>query len=415
MFFSILLHKFYWEVDDKLDSGWGYIIPKRGDIEELADGTIHISARCFEEENFDYRHYIFILLHELFHIIFQHSLRQGGRDSKIWNIACDHVINSQIKKLFSEKDVFPPGKLGYEGIAYFPNEIKNPSATSEEVYEYLIQDKYRFSLESVTHGDGVTTYTIKDNKTGQTFTTTEPNTKNEDFDNFCRQAGEVYRQMKERGSIPGNFSEVFDKFFNSELPWDETLRDAIKKSVTPAPNNRGWKTINKRFMAHGYTLPGVMNDYEDNVDIGVISIDTSGSISSEELQEFANILLESLRKFRKMIMITHDHIVHQVEEFHYYDELKLQEYISKIGFKGRGGTSHGDVFNKIKEIEDRENDGISIYISLTDGYSDIEEQWKTTNNSWFSRVPSVFVITKRGKIPTICKEDKNPKAIKINK
>jgi len=43
-----------------------------------------------------------------------------------------------------------------------------------------------------------------------------------------------------------------------------------------------------------------MNDYEDNVDIGVSSIDTSGSILTGELQEFANILQKKRKVNCKM-------------------------------------------------------------------------------------------------------------------
>jgi predicted metal-dependent peptidase len=36
---------------------------------------------------------MFVLAHEVMHIILKHGLRQGHRDHKLWNIACDHVIN----------------------------------------------------------------------------------------------------------------------------------------------------------------------------------------------------------------------------------------------------------------------------------------------------------------------------------
>ena len=40
---------------------------------------------------------IFLLLHETMHVAYMHNLRVGDKDRKVWNFACDYVINLQIK------------------------------------------------------------------------------------------------------------------------------------------------------------------------------------------------------------------------------------------------------------------------------------------------------------------------------
>jgi predicted metal-dependent peptidase len=35
-----------------------------------------------------------VLVHEALHVVYEHPLRRGKRHPKIWNIACDYVINA---------------------------------------------------------------------------------------------------------------------------------------------------------------------------------------------------------------------------------------------------------------------------------------------------------------------------------
>ena len=35
-----------------------------------------------------------VLVHEAFHVVYEHPLRRGKRHPKVWNIACDYVINA---------------------------------------------------------------------------------------------------------------------------------------------------------------------------------------------------------------------------------------------------------------------------------------------------------------------------------
>jgi hypothetical protein len=93
-----------------------------------------------------------------------------------------------------------------------------------------------------------------------------------------------------------------------------------------------------------------------------------------------------------------------------------------IGFDGRGGTSHIDVFSTIDEliegnldIEDHyiSLDDISMVISLTDCYSDLEEIINDGhgNIKWLDDIPLAIVISENG---TKCEfERKDIKQIKI--
>ena len=37
-----------------------------------------------------------VLVHEALHVVYEHPLRRGKRHPKVWNIACDYVINAYL-------------------------------------------------------------------------------------------------------------------------------------------------------------------------------------------------------------------------------------------------------------------------------------------------------------------------------
>ena len=95
------------------------------------------------------------------------------------------------------------------------------------------------------------------------------------------------------------------------------------------------------------------------------------------------------------------------------------DFVKNIGLQGRGGTSHKDVFDKIEEIMNDQFTDLSMYISLTDGYSDIEQEWKLHLWSSYNKIPTYFIITKDGKLLNSFEytydtvNQKNPRQIKI--
>ena len=81
-----------------------------------------------------------VMMHEILHVVLQHCLREDNRDHEEFNIACDIVINSNIKHSNGDNDKSitltkygvsmhkaPDGKEGY-------------LYTAEEVYEMLIKN-----------------------------------------------------------------------------------------------------------------------------------------------------------------------------------------------------------------------------------------------------------------------------------
>lgn len=70
-------------------------------------------------------HLDFVYAHEAMHCALEHNLRRGERDRKLWNIACDYVVN---RDLIQSGFVPPPG-------AFDDPRLDNMSA--EEIYDLL--------------------------------------------------------------------------------------------------------------------------------------------------------------------------------------------------------------------------------------------------------------------------------------
>jgi predicted metal-dependent peptidase len=167
-------------------------------------------------------------------------------------------------------------------------------------------------------------------------------------------------QSKEFGKLPAEIKEQVESLINPKIPWYTLLEQYIQKVII---SDWSWTPPNKRMVGLGYHLPSTIKEYL-NV---VVAVDTSGSISHQELSDFvseAHAILTSISSVR-MTLIDCDAAVQQV--------LVIEEGQSIDGsplpwegrpFKGRGGTSFVPVFQWIEA--NNENPDLLIY--FTDGY-----------------------------------------------
>ena len=96
--------------------------------------TIYIDPGYFAGLDLDNR--IFLVAHELMHIKFEHKFRLKNRDgnmrdSHVWNIATDAIINANLER---DGFVIPNGSINIKGALKY---------NSEELYDLLYQEKQR--------------------------------------------------------------------------------------------------------------------------------------------------------------------------------------------------------------------------------------------------------------------------------
>lgn len=395
---------------------------------------------------------LFILEHELLHILSDHITRGKGKDPLLWNLATDAWINKTLVDTMGivEKNEFP-GIRPPEG-AFFLDTVDASKMSEEEIYNYLLKNakvetkKFTLKLDPQSNSgqednqgnscngscnsnrqgsnnsnqpsagkgndknDGqqggntpeIEIEVIEVEIEGKKFRkihadlkkgmedaenkNTNPSANAQRLRNLARALKEA---MKGRGSMPAGLEEIINKLTEVKLPWDEILEKAIRNIMVES-EYRTWarpnvylRNVAKKVGIAG--LPGYGD--EPTANHLVIVLDTSGSISREELQKFLYVISESLQYFKKVTRIEHDAEIQAIKEYEEYDFDELDKDFFEI--HGCGGTSHKPVFDWIEEKFLEED--ISLVIFLTDYYSDAEEI--KDKYEWIREIPIIWIVS----------------------
>lgn len=434
--FSSILYQMNWRIDfDAPKDAFAYVAFTDKNSDDISANSIFFSPILFENPKFNDKNYIFILLHEILHKISGHNSRKGARDPILWNLATDHTINTLLKNCENEynkiKNIRPVDQKDDTTDTYidgwktvFIDENIKENLSAEEIYEIFAKEKNRFSFKNISNDSDQNNWIeITDNKTGKKYIINNNKLSNKDLDlekNIQSECRERFRQLKDRGLKSNTLYEYLENILRVELPWEVIIKHAIHKYSILLPNRRSWYNPNKKYRCHNIILPGKHFSHEENkIGTCIISIDTSASISKNDLEKFTGVIIDSFNYFKDIIIITHDTIIHQLKSFNTDSISEFVDFVKNIGLQGRGGTSHKDVFDKIEEIMNDQFTDLSMYISLTDGYSDIEQEWKLHLWSSYNKIPTYFIITKDGKLLNSFEytydtvNQKNPRQIKI--
>ena len=176
-----------------------------------------------------------------------------------------------------------------------------------------------------------------------------------------------------RGKLPGNAVEYLKKILKIELPWDEILKRKLNLLFEKTESRR-WNWLNI-YYRHIRYLPSP--DTEEAIFNITCFIDTSGSMTTEELRRVFGVVYDLVEKnnIKYVTIVQHDYNMQDVvviSSDEIVDENTFIEYVGKI--KGRGGTSHVEPYKEyMKEIEIKDLPPPEFIIFLSDFYSDFED------------------------------------------
>lgn len=195
----------------------------------------------------------FILLHELNHVSRLHALRLGERDPKLFNIACDFVINnSLLDDGFSNKD-----RPGYADRVYV-------GMSEEDVYTHLVDTN--FQVPADYEADLIPcTDSTKKLEIVQVVSTAVLTAKN----------GNGYTT-----GISGAVEDILSTFLAPVIDWARELYRFFEDKVVTESN---WSRPNRRFQ--DIYLPSTKANSQD-IDTLTYFVDVSGSVSDEDVQRF---------------------------------------------------------------------------------------------------------------------------------
>lgn len=282
-----------------------------------------------------------VLVHETLHIAFLHFARRGDRDPQLSNIAQDIVINQII---ISGGMVLP--KNGIFGDQY----KKYDGWNWEKVYEDLFKNakKIKISFDSPNGKSG------DDGNEKMWGGVIEPQGKNGKKESKAKVeelAAEVKEKVaqaaeyaKKRGTLPGGLEGLIEAVGKPKIDWKDYIQNWVSGHI---PDNYSWRRPNRKmFVNHGVYMPSMEHN---GAGIGVLSIDTSGSVSDAELVKYITEIVGVIEicNPEKLIIIQHDASIQKV------DEWTTGQDFSNLKVKGRGGTCIAPVFKHLDELDDQ--------------------------------------------------------------
>jgi predicted metal-dependent peptidase len=374
----------------------------------------------------------FVLAHEVMHLAFRDGQRLGERDRTLWNVVCDGINNGMLKRVLACKSLdgkmFDYGtlysaillsgkKVDYEEVEKMskeevyrilaPRMVKNNQINSS--YHYCSDGSYQVGecdIVNVTVSPNGVKVTYKCKRCGKTFEdsfstynlqrgeATEGGAKfdvelqypdlnapeaghdivlqegsgdiydktGDERNNALRkEIAKAYISQKSIGKVPLGLSRMVDDILSPKVNWRTRLRQSISYGY-----NKSITTTYYRMSRKVPILPGTISY---NIPKILFLVDTSGSMSSEEIEQALGEVYECSKH------TTVNVICWDAKAYNPVVAKRKQDVITKVknSMKGGGGTVILPALEKcFKEMKRKD-----IVVIFTDGYIDDIEKKNT--------------------------------------
>jgi predicted metal-dependent peptidase len=306
-----------------------------------------------------------IIAHEVWHIASLHLTRRQTRNPMKWNFACDYAVNDIIRG---------------EGLELPPGHLYNPDYHGKSA-EWIYSQLPEFPEEN-GEGQGEGEGEGEGDGNGGLIDSHEPWKDWDKGKNDDGYGNEITKEQLESrirenvasaavaarmaGALSANVAEKVEGILQPKLDWKSILRDMV---VSTAHNNFRLVPSSKKHLWRNIYLPATTGH---EISIAAV-IDTSGSISSDEMKEFLAEIEGICSAFDEytIYLFACDMKIQQRWELHSEDEVPRL-------LSGRGGTS----FRPALEAIQKEQLDISAVIYLTDLYP----------NDGYPEMPDIPVI-----------------------
>jgi len=324
---------------------------------------------------------IFVLCHEILHAIMLHCGRaKGWKDMgvgpdlkpfsfKRWNIAADHIINDAL--ISDSIGKAPPGLLHNTSIATADDLVDN-------IYK-IIPDEQDEQEQGEGQGQGQGQGQGKGQGQGQgqaggfdEHVMPESATTEADVLNNERAIKSAESAAKSQGKMPGNLRKLVENLLNPTVPWQDLLRMNLFSASRIGDND--WSRPNRRKLAFsavtGIDLPIYASHQSPRCGDVVVQVDTSGSISVEEVSKFLSEIkgiVEDVAPESLRILWTDSRVAH-VDLLEHDIASGLDEVIARVlrdGAPGGGGTRMQAGFEYVEEWAITP----TAFVTFSDGYT----------------------------------------------
>jgi len=368
-----------------------------------------------------------VLVHEACHVIWEHPLRNVSKkwNHDIWNVATDYVINAWVVYdlgMELPEDGLLDRKYHGKSAEQVARELTNNNEALEDAIEEM-KSKSDDSDESESDegdsqnddgdsDDGNEDESQDGNGSGKSLldelADMKPSMgevwmpKDEDGNPLSESAMAEVKENIQRailmadkleGCSEGGTSTMngaVQQLNETYVDWVDVMRDLLNSAKS---NNPTWSRLNKRHSWRGVNLPS--NDNEPQGGEIVVAIDTSASVSQQELNIFATEtqnLCEECGINKVRVTYCDTSIAKNPTTGEWWDEFDLDNEELEFNLRGGGGTRFEPPFNLFNdETEDTED--VIAFVYFTDGYCSVDAEvepsvpviWALSTNESYMR------------------------------
>ncbi|MBQ4227188.1 MAG: hypothetical protein II697_03215 [Clostridia bacterium] len=297
----------------------------------------------------------YVLMHELMHILLMHPLRGAERNAKSWNIAADIVVNRMVDDFARSL----PGTMDSLALKRPPKGFfskPNLHQSVEDLYTLVESGKIKELL-------GKTTRMLVDepdllfptHADGTPLSEAELALAKRDIQTLLKQT----LSSNKRGT-DGSFAlprELMLLAGPKPINWRQLLKDYLTQAVS---EDSSYATPERKYLHMDLILPGHSLSEEGELEQVWAFVDSSGSISAQDMNRFITELHRIVRDFNCELNLC------------YWDTQVTDEYLrlrrpdQLLSAKPRhsGGTDISCVYRYVQEKKLRPY----VALILTDGY-----------------------------------------------
>lgn len=337
---------------------------------DIPTAGVDIRARMFVNPDFILKlkrlsEVVFLVAHELEHLLRLHPTRQGNRDPMRWNIACDAPMNADLVAdgigSFIQGGVDMPETKGMTPDAVYNTLPTKPPPSPDQPGGGEGEDECEGEGEGEGGGGGDGPggpghdIMSQDALEGGQMTESQVLAAEGEIKSKIAAAAQTARVS---GNMSAEMQRRVDEVLDVKTPWYEVLeRFMTQKSEA----DYSWAKPNRRFASRGLILPSLAS--VSSLGKTVIIRDVSGSIDEEtEHKPF----IGHINSIGTRCLPSELHVLDVSNRVHHCHDFYPHDFPIAPEIKGGGGTDLTAGFDYINAEFDGE---VAVCIVLTDGYT----------------------------------------------
>jgi len=281
---------------------------------------------------------VFVVAHEVSHVILLHMSRRNGRQVDRWNAACDYAVNGMLQASCHEG-----GSL--KGIAVMPSMADpktgrpQPFGLWEKRFANWTAERIYDELERGKTAPGANWDQLLESPSDQKTVDVEASARAAAAKSLVR--AREHRQRHGQGDEPGCWERLAEAGLHPTVRWQDRLR---RHALSWGFDVISWSRPNPKYRPLGFYFPRHRGYQLPNI---IFAFDTSGSISERFLGQMIAELngLLALASNSLVRVVCCDTEVHLVGDFNANRRLDPMRHT----LRGGGGTDFRPVFDYARQ------------------------------------------------------------------